>query len=137
MVGNDAIFIGRLTADPEIKEISDTFKVADFTLARNRYSKDKEHPQADFIDFVAMNQHAEFLVKYFKKGQKVGVQGELRSSTYTDKDGNKRKKTEVIVNNFEFIDSKSQSEASTSSDETANEDTSAKNETPDDDELPF
>jgi len=132
-IGNNVGFIGRLVADPELKVISDTFSVANFTLARDRYSKDKDKQEADFVDFVATNKSAEFLVKYFKKGSKVGVQGEIRVRPYTDKDGNKRKSFEVYVSNFEFVDSKgssSDSDSTIDTKPTESEDTG-------DDSLPF
>jgi len=103
---NGVHFCGRLTAEPEVKEVGDS-KVCNFTLARNRYVKDKDHPVADFVDCVAWNGSAEFVAKYFSKGSRVGIEGELQTRTYEDKDGNKRKVTEVRVTNISFVDSKS------------------------------
>lgn len=106
-IGNSVGFIGRLTRDPELKTAGGDNRVCNFTLARNRISKNKDHPEVDFIDCVAWNQTADFLNKYFFKGNRVGVSGELRTRSYEDTNGVKRKVTEIFVNSLEFIDNKS------------------------------
>lgn len=106
-VGNNVVFIGRLTRDPEIKVVGNDNKVCNFSLARNRsYNKDKDHPEADFIDCVAWNKTAELIGKYFHKGSRMGVAGELQTRTYDDNNGVKRKVVEIIVNSIEFLDPK-------------------------------
>lgn len=109
-VGNSVNFIGRLTKDPEIKMISNERAVCSFCLARNRaYSKDREHPESDFVDCVAWGKTAEFIQKYFSKGNRIGVSGFLQTRMYENKNGFKVKAVEVVVDSVEFIDSKSAS----------------------------
>lgn len=110
-VGNYVSFIGRFTKDPEIKTVGNgDNRVCNFTLARNRPTKDKEHPEADFIDCVAWNGTADLIGKYFSKGNRIGVSGSLSTRTYEDTNGVKRKVTEISVRDIEFIESKSESE---------------------------
>ena len=99
-IGNNVNFIGRFTKDPEIRKAGET-SVVNFSLARNRdFSKDKD--AVDFVDFVAWGKTAETIAKYFKKGNRIGVSGNIQTRTY----GTKVKVTEVYVENIEFIDSK-------------------------------
>lgn len=104
-IGNNVNFIGRFTKDPEIRKAGDT-SVVNFSLARNRdFSKDKD--AVDFVDFVAWGKTAETIVKYFKKGNRIGVSGNIQTRTYENSNGAKVKVTEVYVESIEFIDSKS------------------------------
>lgn len=66
----------------------------------------KKDSPADFIDVTAWRQTAEFISRYFGKGSMIAIQGHLHTDTFTDKDGNKRKKTEVIADNVSFCGSK-------------------------------
>lgn len=109
-VGNNVTFIGRLTKDIELKSAGE-YTVCNFTLARNRYTKDKEHPVADFVDCVAWNKTAEMISKFFHKGSRMGVMGDLQTRTYEDTNGVKRKVTEILVTNVEFIDTKAEAGA--------------------------
>lgn len=107
---NNVSLIGRLTADPELKHTQSGMAMTRFTVAVDRsYVKQGEERQADFITIVAWNKTAEFICKYFAKGRRIALIGEIRTGSYTDKDGNKRYTTEVWVNNAEFCDSKSDS----------------------------
>lgn len=104
---NVSILQGRLCADPELKHTQNNVAVASFAIAVERsYVKSGEERQADFIDIVAWRNTAEFVCKYFRKGQMIAVQGSIQTRTYTDKDGNKRKAVEVIADNVHFADSK-------------------------------
>lgn len=104
-IGNNVNFIGRFTKDPELKKAGDN-SVVNFSLARNRdFSKDKD--AVDFVDFVAWGKTAETIVKYFKKGNRIGVSGNIQTRTYENSNGTKVKVTEVYVESIEFIDSKS------------------------------
>lgn len=110
--------IGRLTATPELKATPNGKSVCNFSLAVERKFKDADgKPIVDYVDFVAWNSQAEFLCKWFDKGVRVGITGELQTRTFTDKDGNNRKVTEVLVNTVEFADGKREvnTNASTSS----------------------
>jgi single-strand DNA-binding protein len=95
---NIVILQGRLTADPELKHTSNGTAVCSFTLAVDRpYQKDGEK-QADFFTLVAWRNTAEFCSKYLYKGQLVAAEGSIQTREYTDKEGNKRKAYEVVVN---------------------------------------
>lgn len=106
---NSAILMGRLTADPELKYTPSQIAVIRFTLAVERsYAKQGEERQTDFIDVVAWRQTAEFVSRYFRKGQLVAVQGQINTHGYTDKDGNKRKAFEVVADQVHFAEAKKQ-----------------------------
>ena len=100
---NSVKLSGRLTADPELKMTPQNVAVTTFILAVDRRTKDDK---ADFPTVVAWRQTAEFASRYLRKGRRVIVEGELRTRTYEDRDGKKRKVTEVEATNIEFADSK-------------------------------
>lgn len=103
---NKAILMGRFTADPEMRKTQSGTSVTPFTLAVNRsYQKDGQQ-ETDFINCVAWRNTAEFICKYFQKGQQAVVEGSIQNRPYADKDGNKRTAFEVLVNNIYFADSK-------------------------------
>ena len=105
---NKVILMGRLTRDPEVRytQTSNTM-VASFSLAVNRrFVKPGEERQADFINIVAWNKSGEFVSKYFKKGQQVGVIGRLQTRTWDDDKGQKHYITEVIAEETYFADSR-------------------------------
>ena len=107
---NNVSLIGRLTADPELKHTQSGTPMVNSRIAVDRtFVKQGEERQADFITIVAWNKTAEFVSKYFSKGKRIAIIGEIRSGSYTDKDGNKRYTTDVWANNVEFVDSKSDS----------------------------
>lgn len=104
---NTAILMGRLTADPELRHTPNNVAVTSFTLACDRsYVKAGAERQVDFIDIVAWRNTAEFVSRYFRKGQLVAVQGSIQTRTYTDKDGNKRKAFEIVADNVHFAEPK-------------------------------
>ena len=100
---NTVALMGRLTADPELKHTSNGYAVVSFCVAVNRRFKDQ---QADFINCIAWRQTAEFICKYFGKGQTIALEGSIQTRNYTDRDGNKRNATEVLVENASFCESK-------------------------------
>lgn len=103
---NKAILMGRLTADPELRTTQSGTSVCSFCIAINRqYSKDKE-AQADFIDIVAWRQTAEFIVKYFRKGRMIIIDGFIQTRMFEDKNGNKRKAVEVVAGSVQFGEGK-------------------------------
>ena len=109
---------GRLTATPTLKATTNGKNVCSFTLAVERRFKGSDgKPIVDFIDFCAWEKQAEFLCKWFDKGVKVAITGELQTRTFTDKDGKNRKVTEVLVSTVEFADGKR--EANTSAGDSA------------------
>lgn len=112
---NVVALMGRLTAEPELKHTPNGVAVTSFTIAVDRsYVKSGQDRQTDFINCVAWRNNAEFISKYFRKGQLMAVQGEIQTRTYTDKDGNKRKVTEVIVNTAHFAEPKRENNSSNS-----------------------
>jgi len=112
---NVAALMGRLVADPELKHTSNDLAVTRFTIAVNRnYGKSAEDRKTDFIDIVAWRSSAEFVCKYFKKGNLIAVDGSIQTGSYQDKDGNKRRTFEVVANNINFVESKKSSAQSQS-----------------------
>lgn len=108
---NTIIIMGRLTADPELRQTQSGNSVTSFTVAVNRsFVKQGEERQADFINVVAWNKTAEFVSKWFTKGQMIAVQGSLQIRSYEDKEGKKRTAAEVIANNVHFCGDKAQKE---------------------------
>ena len=108
---NNVVLVGRLVADPELKEVGKDGKVVNFTLAVARSYKNAEGEyDTDFIQCNVWNQIAENMSEYCHKGDLVGVKGQLQSSSYEDKDGNKRYKTDVRVDKVTFLSSKKSDE---------------------------
>jgi single-strand DNA-binding protein len=111
---NTAILMGRLTADPELRHTPNNVAVTSFTLAVDRsYVKNGTERQTDFIDIVAWRSTAEFVCRYFRKGQLVAVQGSIQTRSYQDKDGNKRKAFEIVADNVHFAEPKRDSAGGT------------------------
>lgn len=105
---NNVSLIGRLTADPELKHTQSGTACTRFSVAVDRRVKQGEEKQTDFITVVAWQQRAEFICKYFSKGQKIALTGSIRTGSYTDRDGNKRNTFEVWAENVEFCETKTQ-----------------------------
>lgn len=104
---NVAVLMGRLVADPELRHTPNDVAVTSFTIAVDRsYVKAGAERQADFIDIVAWRATADFVCKYFRKGQLIAVQGSIQTRSYQDKDGNKRKAFEIVADNVHFAESK-------------------------------
>ncbi len=105
---NQIVLMGRLTRDPELRRTQTGTAVASFTLAVDRdfSGRDGGEKQTDFIDIVAWRNTAEFVSKYFFKGQMAAVSGRLQIRDWTDKDGGKRRSAEVVADNVYFADSK-------------------------------
>lgn len=102
---NSAILMGRLTADPELKHTQSGIAMTRFTLAIDRrYAKPGEEKKTDFIDILAWRNTAEFISKYFHKGQLVAVEGSIQTGSYQDKEGIKRRTFEVVANNVHFAE---------------------------------
>ena len=107
---NKAILIGNLTADPELKQTQGGISVCSFSIGVQRRYKDANGTYgADFINIVAWRQTAEFICKYFRKGKPICIVGSIQVRSYTDQQGNKRYATEVVADEANFIESKSDS----------------------------
>ena len=105
---NKVVLMGRLTRDPEVRytQTNNTL-VASFSLAVNRrFARPGEERQADFINIVAWSKTGEFVSKYFKKGQQVGIIGRIQTRTWDDDQGQKHYITEVVAEEAYFADSK-------------------------------
>ena len=109
---NVTVLMGRMVSDPELRHTSSDTAVTSFTIAVDKsYQKSGADRQADFIDIVAWRNTAEFVCKYFRKGQLVAIQGSIQTRIYQDKDGNKRKVFEIVADNVNFAESKKDSGA--------------------------
>ena len=119
---NRIIIMGRLTKDPELRRTQNGTAVTSFTLAVDRDFKNKETGEnaCDFIDCVAWRSTAEFASNYFSKGRMAVVDGRLQMRDWTDKDGNKRRSFDVVVQSMYFCDSKKEETAYPSAQELAN-----------------
>ncbi len=109
---NVVCLMGRLTADPEIRKTPSGISMCRFSVAVNRqFSNANGERQADFINCVAWRQTAEFISRYFRKGNMIGLNGSIQTSTFTDKEtGKNRTSFDVVVNNAYFAESKGSSQ---------------------------
>ena len=129
---NKVILMGRLTRDPEVRytQTSNT-QVTSFSLAiPRRFKQEGQERQVDFINIVAWSKTAEFVSKYFRKGQQVAVVGRLQTRNWEDEEGKKHYVTEVVAEEVYFADSKKEESASASIEQ-------EQFEIADDDDLPF
>ncbi len=104
---NVVCLLGRLTATPELKTTQNGVSVTSFSVAVDRtYQPKGAERQTDFINCVAWRNTADFICRYFQKGQRIALQGSLQSRSYTDKSGNNRTVFEVVIDNAFFAESK-------------------------------
>ena len=102
---NSVNLVGRLARDPDIKYTNGGTTIARFAVAVDRRFKSEGGPTADFPSVVAFGKTAEFIEKYFHKGQRIGIAGRLQTGSY-EKDGAKVYTTDVIAEAVEFVESK-------------------------------
>ena len=108
---NHITLAGRLVRDPELRRTQNGTAVASFTLACERdFKNESGDREVDFIDCVAWRKTAELVSGYFTKGRMAVVSGRMQIRGWTDKDGNRRKSAEILVDNIYFGDSKTQAE---------------------------
>ena len=146
---NKVVLMGRLTRDPELRYTPSNVAVATFSIAVDRnYAKPGEQRQTDFINIVAWRTTAEFVSKYFTKGQLVALCGKLQTRTWDDAEGKKHYVTEVVADEVFFAEGKRDNAGASQGYTTApqaqtvapqapmqsNDDFAAM---PDDDDLPF
>ena len=107
---NKVVLIGRLTADPELRQTQSGISSCRFTVAVDRRFADKQsgERQADFISCIAWRQQAEFITRYFSKGKMIALEGTLRTGSYTDKNHSDvtHYTTDVYVDAVEFCGDK-------------------------------
>ena len=109
---NNAVIMGRLTADPELRTTGNGIGVCGFTVAVDRnYRPEGEERQTDFINVVAWRKTADFVSRYFRKGQMIAVQGSIQTRNYEDRNGNKRTAVEIVADNISFCGSKAETGA--------------------------
>ncbi len=114
---NKVILLGRMARDPEVRytQSAEPLAVCRFAVAVDRpFSRNRQEgePTADFINCVCFGKRGENIGQYFRKGNRIAVTGRLQVSSYTDQQGNKRYSTDVIVEDFEFVESKAERENS-------------------------
>ena len=134
---NKAIIMGRLTSDIELKRTQSDVPYINFTVAvKKNYSKDKD--ASDFIDCVAWRHTAEFLSKYFNKGDMLALSGSIETRYWEDAESKKRKAVEILVEDVYFTGGKSSgtSDNTASTPSVAQPAATTQTTNPDDD-LPF
>ena len=118
---NNVVLMGRLTFEPELRTTPSGVSVVRIQVAVDRrFQRQGDERKADFIDVTAWRQTAEFISRYFHKGDMIAIEGSIQTDSYTDQTGNKRKSVTVVASNVSFCGSKSES-----------------NTVNDDDDLPF
>ena len=107
---NKVILIGNMTADPELKQTTGGISVCSFSIAVNRRFARAEQGQqnVDFINVVTWRQQAEFVSRYFKKGNPILICGQLQTRSWNDNQGQKRYATEVVADEVSFVASATQ-----------------------------
>ena len=132
---NKVILMGNLTRDPELKQTPSNQSVAQIGLAVNRKFKGRDgdmKEETTFVDCEAWGRTAETMSKYLAKGRPVFVEGRLKLDQWQDKDGNNRSKLKVVIDTFQFVDSRGGQSGQTQQPAAA-----TANITPQDDDIPF
>lgn len=110
---NEVILMGRLTRDPDVRMTQNGTTAANFALACERdYAPQGKDRETDFFDIVAFRNTADFVGQYFAKGQLVAVKGRLQQRDWTDKQGNKRRTTEILADRCYFAEKRQDRDAS-------------------------
>lgn len=117
---NKSILMGRLTRTPELKTTQNGVSVLSFTLAVDRRGRGQNgEKETDFINFVAWRGTAEFISKYFAKGDLIAITGRIQTRPYKDRDGNNRTAFEIVVEEAEFCGGKTNNSGAPEYPETA------------------
>ena len=104
---NKVFLVGRLTRDPELRYTASNLATVRTAIAVDRqFVRDGEERGADFINIVAFGQRAETMKKYLVKGSQIAIDGRIQTGSYDGQDGKKVYTTDVIVENFQFLDTK-------------------------------
>ena len=104
---NKVMLMGNLTRDVELKHTASNTAVANLAMAVNRRYRvnDETREETTFVDCEAWGRTAENISKFFSKGRPIFIEGRLKLDEWQDRDGNKRSKLRVVIENFEFVDS--------------------------------
>ena len=105
---NNVVLMGRLTADAVLRTTTSGVSVSSFTIAVDRGYKQGEEKQADFINIVAWRKTAEFVNRYFHKGDMIAITGAIQTRSYEDKNGNRRTAFEVVADEVSFCGGKTE-----------------------------
>ena len=109
---NKIVIMGRLTRDPELRRTGTGTAVTNFSVAVERdFAAGDGEKKTDFINCVAWRQTADFVKQWFTKGKRILLVGPLQNREYTAQDGTKRRVTEIVADEVEFADSKSEQAA--------------------------
>jgi len=107
---NKAILVGRLCTEPELRQTTNGVQVCTFRLAVQRaYAPRGGERQTDFLSIVAWRSQAEFITRYFHKGNMIGIDGHIETRSYTDRNNQQRTAFEIIAENVSFVESKAAS----------------------------
>ena len=112
---NRVCLVGRFTRDPELKFTPTNTPIANFSLANNRTyvgQNSEKKEQVSFFNCIAWGKTGQIISQYFKKGQRIIIEGRLQQRSWNDKDGNRRSVVEVVVENFQFLDAPAASKES-------------------------
>lgn len=109
---NKVMLGGHLTGDPELKQAQNGDPIASAIVAINRRMKQGQDQQSDFFRLVAFRQQADFLCKYFRKGSSIFIVGRAQNNNWTDQQGVKHYSTDIIVEDIQFVDSKTDAQGS-------------------------
>ena len=135
---NEVTLMGRLTRDPDVRMTQNGTTAANFALACERdYAPQGQDRETDFFDIVAFGKTADFAGQYFAKGQLVAVKGRLQQRDWTDKQGNKRRTTEILADRCYFAEKRQDRDASSGDFQQMPDSTPVPFEDSDDDALPF
>ncbi len=107
---NIVCLVGRITNDPILRKTQTGASVVSFIIVVNRRFKNEGQPEADFINCVAWNKTADFMVQYVRKGALLGLEGRIQTRNYDDKDGKRVYITEVVAGSVQFLESKKTAE---------------------------
>jgi single-strand DNA-binding protein len=126
---NITIQVGRLTRDPELSYTStNNTPLCKISIANNsNFGKEEKDTDVNYFDIVIWNKMAEICSQYLNKGSQICVTGRLNHNRFTDKDGNKRSKVEIIANNIQFLGGKRDGEQYNNSDQSENSGQNATN----------
>ena len=109
---NRVVLIGRLTGKPELRYTGSNLPYSRFSVAVSRnFTNNQGQREADFINIIVWRKQAENICNYLDKGSRVSIEGRIQTGSYDDKDGNKRYSMEVVADNVQFLESKTQSQS--------------------------
>jgi single-strand DNA-binding protein len=140
---NKVFLMGNLTRDPELRHTSNNTAVANIGLAVNRRWRDQNgemREETTFVDCEAWGRQAETLCKYLNKGRPLFIEGRLKLDQWENKEGQKQSRLRVVIENFQFIDSRENAGSAggrTPAADARRDDPFASDQTVQDDDIPF